>query len=342
MPLRTAPALTRRRLLAATGGLGAASALAACGTGPEAPATEGDPDSGPFSFTDDRDQTAVEFDHTPSVVVAFTGLAAALYDYGVEVAAVFGPTTLADGAPDMQAGRLPVDELTVLGNVWGEFDVEAYAQLGPQLLVSHYYEGYDLWFIPEERLDEIEGLAPGIGIEVSQPTLDQIIDRHAALAVALGADLGSDANVEGVERFGAAAGAVAAAVADKPLKALAVGARADGLYIANPAAFNLLAKGVELGVDFVVPESPDSDGYWEPLSWENASRYGADLIFLDERTGNLQPEELADFPTWTSLPAVAEGQVYGWNAEPVYSHVGGAIELEKIAAPLEAARPLEG
>ena len=47
----------------------------------------------------------------PTKVVAFTGLAAALYDYGVEVAAVFGPTTLADGAPDIQAGRMPVEGL---------------------------------------------------------------------------------------------------------------------------------------------------------------------------------------------------------------------------------------
>lgn len=342
MPLRARPllvpaGLSRRGLFAAGGGLGAASLLAACGSDEE-PTTEG---GGSFSFLDERDQTEVELASTPTTVVAFTGLAAALYDYGVEVAAVFGPTTLADGSPDIQAGRMPVDGLTVLGNAWGEFDVEQFAQLGPELIVSHYYEGFDLWFVPEERLEEVQALAPGIGIEVSQPTIDEIIDRHAALAKALGADLESEANAAGLERFGAAAGGVAAAVADKPLKAVAVGAWPDGLYIANPPTFNILAKCVELGVDFVVPESPDENGYWELLSWENIDKYAADAIFLDIRSGNITAETLlADYPTWAALPAVQAGQVYGWNGEPVYSHVGGAVELERITEGLAAAQAL--
>nr|WP_255671967.1 ABC transporter substrate-binding protein [Glycomyces amatae] len=237
---------------------------------------------------------------------------------------------------------MPVEDLEILGNAWGEFDVEAYAAIGPDLIVSHYYEGFDLWFVPEERLEEVQSLAPGIGIEVSLPTLDQIIDRHAQLAEALGGDMDSDANVAGVERFGAAAGAVAAAVADRPLKAMAVGAWPDGLYIANPPTFTLLAKCVELGVDLVVPENPDQNDYWELLSWENVDKYEADVIFVDQRTGNLQPEELlAEYPTWAALPAVEAGQVYTWNAEPVYSHVGGAVELEALAGSLAEAQPLE-
>lgn len=340
MPLRAYPALSRRRLFAATGGIGAASVLAAC-TGDDDPAEETGGGAGSFSFLDERDQEHVELETVPTKVVAFTGLAAALYDYGVEVAAVFGPTTLADGAPDLQAGRMPVEELTILGNAWGEFDVEQYAELGPELLVSHYYEGFDLWFVPEDRLEEVESLAPGIGIEVSKPTLDQIIDRHAALAEALGAELDSEENAAAVERFGAAAGSVAAAAGENPLKVLAVGAWPDGLYIANPPTFNLLAKSVELGVDIVVPDNPDQNSYWELLSWENVDKYAADVIFLDLRTGNITAEQLlAEYPTWAALPAVQAGQVYGWNAEPVYSHIGGAVELERIAEGLTAARAL--
>jgi iron complex transport system substrate-binding protein len=349
VPLRPlAPAgLTRRGLFAVGGALGAGSLLAACGADEE-PAAEGDnAASGPFSFLDERDQENVELEAVPTKVVAFTGLAAALYDYGVEVAAVFGPTTLADSSPDIQAGRMPVEDLTILGNAWGEFDVEAYAALGPELLVSHYYEGFDLWFVPEERLEEVESLAPGIGIEVSKPTIDEIIDRHAALAEALGADLESEENVAGIERFGAAM----AAVSDEyfivqqstgyEYKVMAVGAWPDGLYIANPPTFNILAKCVEIGVDFVVPENPDQNGYWELLSWENIDKYEADAIFLDIRTGNIEPETLlADYPTWAALPAVKAGQVYGWNGEPVYSHVGGAVELERIAEGLAAGKPL--
>ncbi|GAA2277455.1 siderophore-binding protein DesE [Glycomyces scopariae] len=347
MPLRAYPALSRRSLLAATGGLGAASVLAACGGAADEDPEGAGADGGPFSFLDERDQEDVELEHVPTKVVAFTGLAAALYDYGVEVAAVFGPTTLSDGRPDLQAGRMPVEDLAVLGNAWGEFDVEKYAELGPELIVSHYYEGFDLWFVPEDRLEEVESLAPGVGIEVSLPTIDQIIDRHAALAEALGADLTSEENVTAVERFGAAAAAIPDAFFEvqqatgHEYKAMAVGAWPDGLYIANPPTFNILAKSVELGADFVVPDNPDQNGYWELLSWENVDKYAADVIFLDLRTGNLSPEQLvADYPTWAALPAVQAGQVYGWNGEPVYSHVGGAVELERIAEGLAAGRPL--
>ncbi|WP_205323697.1 ABC transporter substrate-binding protein [Glycomyces sp. YM15] len=352
MPLRTRPlpvpsrSLTRRGLFAASGGLGAASLLAACGAGgDEAEGTGGA--SGSFSFLDERDQQEVRLASVPGTVVAFTGLAAALYDYGVEVAAVFGPTTLADGSPDIQAGRMPVEGLQVLGNAWGEFDMERFAQLNPELIVSHYYEGFDLWFVPEERLEEVEALAPGIGIEVSEPTIDEIIDRHAALAEALGADLTSAENAAGVERFEAAATAMhdvameSGISAGRNLKAVAVGAWPDGLYVANPPTFNVLAKCVALGADFVVPENPDQNGYWELLSWENIDKYEADAIFLDVRTGNIAPETLlADHPTWAALPAVEAGQVYGWNGEPVYSHIGGAVELERITEGLSAAQPL--
>jgi iron complex transport system substrate-binding protein len=347
VPLRAYPALSRRRLLAATGGLGAASLLAACGDGAEEDPEGTGGASGPFSFLDERDGEDVELESVPTKVVAFTGLAAALYDYGVEVAAVFGPTTLADGQPDLQAGRMPVADLTILGNAWGEFDVEKYAELGPELIVSHYYDGFDLWFVPEDRLEEVESLAPGIGIEVSLPSLDEIIDRHAALAVALGADLDSEENVAAIERFGAAAAAIPDAqfgveqATGFEYKAIAVGAWPDGLYIANPPTFNILAKSVELGAKFVVPDNPDQNNYWELLSWENVDKYEADVIFLDLRTGNLTAEQLlAEQPTWAALPAVQAGQVYGWNAEPVYSHVGGAIELERIAEGLGAAKPI--
>ncbi|MEV3935962.1 ABC transporter substrate-binding protein [Glycomyces sp. NPDC049804] len=350
MPLRPVPApsgCSRRTFFAAGGGLGAASLLAACGSDEEPAGDGGNAAAGPFSFLDERDQTEVELERAPTAVVAFTGLAAALYDYGVEVAAVFGPTTLADGSPDIQAGRMPVEKLTVLGNAWGEFDVEKYAQLNPQLIVSHYYEGFDLWFVPEERLEEVEALAPGIGIEVSKPTLDQIIDRHAALAKALGADLESEANAAGIERFGAAMASIPDAYFEiqqatgREYRVMAVGAWPDGLYVANPPMFNLLGKCVELGVDFVVPDDPDQNGYWELLSWENVDKYEADAIFLDIRTGNIDPETLvADYPTWAALPAVQAGQVYRWNGEPIYSHVGGAVELERIAEGIGAGRPL--
>jgi iron complex transport system substrate-binding protein len=38
-------------------------------------------------------------------------------------------------------------------------------------------------------------------------------------------------------------------------------------------------------MDLVVPDSPDEGfEYWETLSWENADKYQADLLIVDERS----------------------------------------------------------
>ena len=44
------------------------------------------------------------------------------------------------------------------------------------------------------------------------------------------------------------------------------------------------------------------------LSWENAGKFTADLILLDNRSTALQPKDLAAKPTWAQLPAVKAGQ----------------------------------
>lgn len=332
--------LPRRGLFAATGALGAGALLTACGAD-EAP--EPGQGSGAWTFVDQRSGEDVELEGSPSTVVAFTGLAAALYDYGVEVAAVFGPTTLADGAPDLQAGRMPVEGLTVLGNAWGEFDVEAYAALGPELLVSHYFEGFDLWFVPEDRLEEVESLAPAVGLRISSgDPVDDVLALHADLAVALGADPESDTVVAAKARYDAAVAAVAEAAAANPITVLAGSAYAEALYVGVPDTFDLLAKCAELGVNFVVAQEPDEAGYWEPLSWENADKYDADLFLLDARSASLQPADLGEYPTWDSISAVAAGQIYAWNPEPIYSYVGAALILEGIAAAIASATPVSG
>ncbi|MCD0444738.1 ABC transporter substrate-binding protein [Glycomyces sp. A-F 0318] len=335
MPLdpSATPNLNRRNLFTATA-VGGAALLGACGTGAD---EDGGGDA--WTYTDDRGET-VELGGAPAVVVAFTGLAASLHDYGVEVAAVFGPTVTADGGPDPQAGRLPVNDLEIIGNVFGEFDLEAYAALGPDLLVSHHYEGFPLWYVPEERIGQIEELAPSIGVQVSDSTLGEVLDRHTRLAEALGADLDSAENAAAADRYDAAVEAVRAAATANPITILACNAYGENFSIANPPDFTVLATCAELGVDLVVPEAPADGGYWEPLSWENADKYDADLIFLDARSGNLQAPDLVDYPTWNAISGVAAGQVFAWNSEPVFSHVGAAEILEAIAQAITEAEPV--
>src|SRR3569833_840989 len=107
--------LRRRGFQFGTGGLVAAAALPACGSGgDEKPAAA----SGPWEVTDDRGQKASR-DQRPSRVVAYVSSAAALWDYGVRPVGVFGPQKTADGGKEIQAGNNDLNAVTSIGNAWG-------------------------------------------------------------------------------------------------------------------------------------------------------------------------------------------------------------------------------
>lgn len=338
--LRTA--LTRRSLLASGGALGAGAVLAACGSGPAGGGTGGggETDGAGWTFTDDRGRT-VRRDRTPERIVAFVGSAAALHDFGIECTAVFGPTVAADGTPDVQAGDLDVERLTVLGNAWGEFDVDHYAELEPELLITNMFVEDSLWYVPDEALEQIERLADTVGITVAPTTLHAAIGRYAELAEALGADLSAPGVTDAKRRFEAAAEALRQAVRDNPgLTVLACSASADLFYASNPEAAADLSYFAELGLKIIVPDNPDDGGFFESLSWENADHYPADVLLLDNRSSALQPADLTDRPTWRRLPAVRAGQVVPWWSEPRFSYAGCAPLLEDLAAAVRDAERL--
>ncbi|MFY1688345.1 ABC transporter substrate-binding protein [Plantactinospora sp. WMMB782] len=331
---------TRRNLLGAAGALGLTALLGACGQDDE-PGTETG-SGGAWSFTDDRGQTATAASR-PKRVVAFVGTAAALYDFGVteSLVGVFGPTKRADGSPDVQAGDLPVDKLTVIGNTWGEFNIEAYASVKPELLVTHEYEKNSLWYVPDESKDKIVPLAPTVALVASRAPLDKVIGRHAELAAALGADLNAAKVTDAKARFEAAAASIREAVAANPgLRVLACSAAEDLFYASNPAVNSDINYYKSLGVDVIVPDKLDDLGYFESLSWENADKYPADVLLLDNRSSTLQPNDLTRKPTWSQLPAVKANQVVGWNSEPRFSYAGSAAALETLATALRSARKL--
>ncbi|WP_194926119.1 ABC transporter substrate-binding protein [Catenulispora pinisilvae] len=344
MPLSShISAPSRRGVLAAAGGGALAAVLAACGgsgsssssSGTGAAAKTGP--AGPWSFTDDRKQT-VKTSAAPTRVVAFTGTAAALVDFGVDaqIVGVFGETTLPDGKPTAQAGDLNVGKVTVLGNVWGEFNVEKYAALNPQLLVTHMYEPGALWYVPDESKDQIAKLAPSVAINVARVSLPTPIQRYADLAASLGADLNAPKVTSAKTRFQSAAETLrTAAKAAGGLKVLAASGSANTFYASNPKIAADLMYFAELGVELIVPNKLDSGDYFESLSWENADKYPADLILLDSRSTALQPQQLAAKPTWNALPAVKAGQVTPWDAVPRFSYAGAAPLLENLAKAIQ-------
>lgn len=331
--------LSRRGLLAAAGGVGLAALLAGCGS-EDTDAPSANTNSGPWSFTDDRGEK-LSADAPPTRVVAFTGVAAALVDFGVneQVVGVFGETTRADGSKDPQAGELNVESVEILGNTWGEFNLEKYTGLRPDLLVTHMYDSDALWYVPDESKDKILSLAPVAAVTTARVPMTQPIERYAQLAESLGADLSAPAVTKAKARFDAAAESVRAAVKANPgIKVMACSGSPDLFYVSNPQVGTDLMYFAELGVDLVVPTKLEAGDYFEALSWENAGKFPADLLLLDNRGSALQAADLAAKPTWAQLPAVAANQVTTWDSVPRFSYAGAAPLLENLATAIKGAK----
>ncbi|MFE2148319.1 ABC transporter substrate-binding protein [Streptomyces sp. NPDC059456] len=342
MPKSRTSYLSRRGLIAAGGALGLVAALTACG-GSDAKDGAGDKDkgsaaSGPWTFKDDLGKD-ISLKAKPKNIVAFTGTAAALYDYGIQVKGVFGPTKTADGKADVQAGSMDVSKVEILGNVYDEFNVEKYAALQPELLVTNTWDG-TYWYVPEASKDKILKLAPaaavGVGGDVS---MDKALERTADLAKSLGADLNTKQSADAKARFDAAAAKVREATKANPgIKVLVGSGSADLFYASTPDTSADLKYFKSLGVEFITPDKLDTGGFFESLSWENAGKYKADLVLLDNRTGTLQPEELKAKPTWAEMPAVKAGQVAPRVTEPIYSYDKCAKILEDLAKAIQGAK----
>jgi iron complex transport system substrate-binding protein len=335
------PRPSRRRVLK-TGlgaglGLGTAGLLGACSATVSTAdvSSRGSGGSGAFSFTDDRGKT-VRLGSSPTRVIAYSGTAAALYDFGVtdRIVGVFGPTELADGKADPNAGNLPVDKLTILGNAYGQFDVAKYAELNPQLLITNMWEKDSLWYVPAASLSKITELAPTIGITVASEPLTTPLARYEKLAGLLGADLTASAVTSAKAQFEQVVEQLRSTAKSKgTITVMAASASADLLYVSDPKVYPDLSYYRQLGVSFIEPTNVVG-GFFENLSWENAGKYQADLILLDDRTGTLQPADLTGKATWAQLPAVKANQIVGWNSEPRYSYQAIGPIVDGVATAL--------
>ncbi|WP_155054806.1 ABC transporter substrate-binding protein [Streptomyces blattellae] len=337
---------TRRGILAAGGALGLGAVLTACGDD-DAESSGSEPtasakESGPWSFKDDRGETA-KTDKTPSNIVAFTGVAAALYDYGIEVKGVFGPTETTDGKPDVQAGDMDISKVTILGNTWGEFNVEKYAGLTPDVLITTMFDDAGtLWYVPEESKEKILAVgAPTVGISVYDRQITEPLQRMLDLAKSLGADVNSAKITDAKKRFEDASARLRAAAKAKPdIKVMAGSASAELFYVSGSNLSIDLEYFKALGVNFVEPPAKamaESGGWYESLSWENVDKYPADIIMMDDRTSAIQPADITE-ATWKQLPAVKAGQVISRAPEPILSYDKCVSMVESLAKAIEDAK----
>lgn len=336
---------TRRGILAAGGALGLGAALTACGGDDAKSGDAGDGaaagKSGPWSFKDDRG-TTVKLDKVPVNIVAFTGVAAALYDYGVQVKGVFGPTTTKGGKPDVQAGDMDVSKVTVLGNEWGKLSVEKYAALAPEVLLTTTFDtAGTLWSVPEESKDKIAKLAPSVAISVFDRQLTQPLQRMWELAESLGADLSAKKVTDAKKGFEDAAARLRAAAKAKPeIRVLAGSASPELFYVSGTNLSVDLEYFKALGVNFVEPPEDAkkaTGGWFESLSWENLDKYPADIIIMDDRSSTIQPADITE-GTWKQLPAVKAGQVIARSPEPILSYDKCTPLLTNLAEAIENAK----
>ncbi|MFH9013878.1 ABC transporter substrate-binding protein [Streptomyces sp. NPDC017943] len=336
--------LSRRGLLAAGGALGLGALVTACGSedskdgGSDA---KGAGASGSWSFKDDRG-TTVKLGKVPANIVAFTGVAAALYDYGVEVKGVFGPTKTQDGKADVQAGDMDVSKVTILGNTWDQFSVEKYAALAPDVLISTMFDDAGtLWYVPDGSKDKIAKLAPSVGISVYDRQITAPLQRMWELAESLGGDMKAAKATDAKKRFEAASERLRkAAKAHPDIRVMAGSASQELFYVSGTNLSIDLEYFKALGVNFVEPPEKaktQGGGWFESLSWENVDKYRADIIMMDDRTSAIQPADITK-GTWKKLPAVKAGQVIPRSAEPILSYDKCVPLVENLAKAIETAK----
>lgn len=321
------PAINRRALLA--GGVALLAGRA------DSAAARQTPQAG-WQFTDDRG-IALALAERPTRIVAEINAASALWDYGIRPVAVFGPQHRADGTRDPRVGQVDLGQVESVGEVWGEVDIEKILQLEADLVVAPTWDPPVLFYLDTAGEEALGGAIPTLAIQTAKVSLATSIERFAALAEALGADMTSAETVAAKADYDAALAELRQVIADPPdTTVMFVAGAEDALYVAHPDFMADLFLLRDLGLDVVAPENaPD---FWETLSWEEALKYPADLILVDTREGSYSLDDFASVPTWAAVPAVKAGQVAEWHAEPIYSYAGYAPELRRLARLLRDSR----
>lgn len=341
---------TRRAPALAAGTLVALATLSACGEGDTGPGNAEDKasddtvaecqsaaPSGSFDYTDSRDQT-VSLDSIPSTVVAQSSVAAALWDAGYQVDGVYGELG-DDPASTYQRGNLVLDDMVQLGSTWGEFDVDAYAQMEPDLLVDYSFDGSTLWYVPSKQAKQIGDRAPSIAVNGNPTNLDDAITSFVDLAAQLGVDTKCNAKLDDArDEYDEALAEVTEA--GKDLKVVIMSATDENFYVVNPEMLPETGTLSQAGVEFVAPKTGEPNIFHE-MSWERAADYAeADVVLIDARNTESVRKKMESIDTFANLPAVKAGQVYEWYAAAPYSYKVYADIFDELADDLEDSQPI--
>lgn len=285
-----------------------------------------------WSYTDETGAT-VTLDAVPRRIIAHQDAAAGLIPLGIRPIAIFADSAVTE-AKALQG--LDLTGIEIIGQTWGEVDIEKAAALQPDLIISEYWPLSQDWSGGEAVTTALSAIAPVTGVAQKNSILT-LIEDYETLARSLGADTATQEIAAERTRFETALDDFKTAVANKPgLTALAVWAGPDALYVAAPEGAAELTDFVNWGLDLIAPEMADDRGYWETLSWENADKYQPDLLLVDNRAASTLETALAQ-PTWTLMRAAAEGQVAEWPAFWLRNYAAYATALEQLTDAISAA-----
>jgi iron complex transport system substrate-binding protein len=286
----------------------------------------------PWTYTDGTGNT-VTLDEVPTRIIASQDAAAGLIALGIRPVGIYADSPVAE-AKALQG--LDLTGIEIIGQAWGEVDIEKAAALAPDVVIAEYWPLDAVWSGGEAVVNALSPLAPITGVTQGDSILT-LIEDYEALATSLGADLSKPEIATDKAAFETSLAAFKAATAAKPdLTALAVWAGPDALYVAATAGAAELMDFKAWGLNLIDPEVADDRGYWETLSWENADKYQPDLIIVDNRSATTIETAKAQ-PTWTLMKAADAGAVTDWPAFWLRNYKAYAGELDKLTTAINAA-----
>ena len=289
----------------------------------------------PWTYTDATGQV-VELAEMPTRIIASQDAAAGLIPLGIRPVGIYADGPVTD-AKALQG--LDLTGIEIIGQAWGEIDIEKAAALQPDLVIAEYWPLDTTWSGGDAVTgadSPLRALAPITG-PANGDSILKLIEGYEQLAASLGSDLADPAIAADKARFETARAAFSAAVAAKPnLTVLALWAGTDSMSIASPPGSAELMDFKAWGLNIVSPEIADDRGYWETLSWENADKYQPDLIMVDNRSPATMATALAQ-PSWTLMQAAAAGAVTEWPAFWLRNYGAYATALDQLTAAITAA-----
>ena len=307
--------------------------LAACGS---------DSDSGDGNV-DQTDGIDVDLpDGGPKRIVAQTTIAAALTQLGLgdRIVGTFGPLEGPDGGVDSQAQGLDpstVEDVTGAGD-YGDIDEEKVASLDPDLIITSTYIKGDYWYMSKPIHDSLGKQWDIVVASYDGLDLPGQIEAVQDLAEDLGADLDSDDVTAGKAAFdeaSATAKTLGEQLTAAGKTALAVSGSVDSFYVSNPAVSQDLNYWTEtLGLPITIPDNPDAQGYFETLSWEDADKYNADLVLVDDRQGEAGVQALKAQPVFATITAAQNDAYTPWTSvyPPTYQTAANLLSRFTTAA----------